>query len=298
MLRGKCPTAGETLLTQWADILGTVLSFDDLVVIKGAGDLATGVAYRLRRAGFPVVMTEIAQPTVVRRTVSFAQAVFHGAAEVEGMRARLVATPDEALTRARDSEVAVIVDPSATIIQALQPSIVVDAIVAKRNTGTSIDDAPAVIALGPGFRADIDVHAVIETNRGHRLGRVIWNGEAEPDTGIPGLVDGHGADRVLRAPASGTFVGIREIGDRVSQGDVVGYVEGRPVVVPFDGCLRGLIHTDVRVHRAMKIGDVDPRATVDHCFTISDKALAIGGGVLEAAMYLLSRASLLAGIRA
>lgn len=275
-----------------------MLSFDDLVVIKGAGDLATGVAYRLRRAGFPVVMTEIAQPTVVRRTVSFAQAVFDGTTEVEGMRACLVATTEEALAHARRHEVAVIVDPQASVIQALQPSIVVDAIVAKRNTGTHIDDAPAVIALGPGFRADRDAHAVIETNRGHRLGRVIWNGEAEPDTGIPGLVDGHGADRVLRAPASGTFLGIRDIGDHVAKDDVVGYVETRPVVAPFDGCLRGLIHSDVHVHRAMKIGDVDPRATVEHCFTISDKALAIGGGVLEAAMYLLSRASLFAGIRA
>lgn len=275
-----------------------MLSFDDLVVIKGAGDLATGVAYRLRRAGFPVVMTEIAQPTVVRRTVSFAQAVFDGTAEVEGMRACLVATTEEALALARRHEVAVIVDPQASVIQALQPSIVVDAIVAKRNTGTHIDDAPAVIALGPGFHADRDAHAVIETNRGHRLGRVIWNGEAEPDTGIPGLVDGHGADRVLRAPASGTFLGIRDIGDHVAKDDVVGYVETRPVVAPFDGCLRGLIHSDVHVHRAMKIGDVDPRATVEHCFTISDKALAIGGGVLEAAMYLLSRASLFAGIRA
>ena len=275
-----------------------MLSFDDLVVIKGAGDLATGVAYRLRRAGFPVVMTEIAQPTVVRRTVSFAQAVFDGTAEVEGMRATLVATTEEARALARRPENAVIVDPQASVIQALQPSIVVDAIVAKRNTGTHIDDAPAVIALGPGFRADRDAHAVIETNRGHRLGRVIWNGEAEPDTGIPGLVDGHGADRVLRAPASGTFLGIRDIGDHVAKDDVVGYVETRPVVAPFDGCLRGLIHSDVHVHRAMKIGDVDPRATVEHCFTISDKALAIGGGVLEAAMYLLSRASLFAGIRA
>lgn len=279
-------------------MLGDVLSFDDLVVIKGAGDLATGVAYRLRRAGFAVVMTEIRQPTVVRRTVSFAQAVFDGAAAVEGMRARLVCTPEEALALARHREVAVIVDPQATVIRALQPSIVVDAIVAKRNTGTRIDDAPAVIALGPGFRADVDAHAVIETNRGHRLGRVIWSGEAEADTGVPGLVDGHGADRVLRAPASGTFVAMREIGEHVSPGDVVGSVDGRPVIVPFDGCLRGLIHGDVHVHRAMKIGDVDPRATLEHCFTISDKALAIGGGVLEAAMYLLSRASLLAGIRA
>jgi xanthine dehydrogenase accessory factor len=259
------------------------------VVVKGAGDLATGVAYRLHQCGFTVVMTEIPQPTVVRRSVSFAQAVFDGTSVVEGVRARLASTPEEALAHARLREIAVIVDPRALVVRRLRPAIVVDAIIAKRNTGTVIGDAPIVIGLGPGFRAGRDVHAVVETNRGHRLGRVILDGEAEPDTGVPAPVDGHAADRVLRAPADGTFIGIREIGEHVGADDVVGFVGSLPVSSPFAGCLRGLIQSGIGVRKGMKIGDVDPRATREHCFTISDKALAIGGGVLEAALSLLER---------
>lgn len=234
-------------------------------------------------------MTEIAEPTVVRRTVSFAQAVFDGATVVEGVRARLVTTPGEALAVAQAREIAVIVDPAARVVSSLRPTVVVDAIVAKRNSGTRLADAPVVIGLGPGFRAEVDVHAVIETNRGHRLGRVILAGEAEADTGVPAPVGGHGAERVLRAPADGPFIGVRGIGDPVKAGEVLGHVAGVSLDCPFDGCLRGLIQTGVAVHEGMKVGDVDPRATREHCFTISDKALAIGGGVLEAMLYLLER---------
>lgn len=263
--------------------------FEELVVVKGAGDLASGVAYRLHQSGFTVVMTEIDQPTVVRRSVSFAQAVFDGTTVVEGVHALLVASPAEALAVANARDVAVLVDPHAQVVTQLRPAVLVDAIIAKRNTGTRIDDAPVVIGLGPGFRADVDVHAVIETNRGHRLGRVILDGEAEYDTGIPAPVGGHGAERVLRAPADGVFIGAAEIGDHVTSEEVLGYVAGEPVRSPFEGCLRGLIQTGLPVLKGMKIGDVDPRATREHCFTISDKALAIGGGVLEAMLYLLER---------
>jgi xanthine dehydrogenase accessory factor len=263
-----------------------------LVVVKGAGDLATGVAYRLHRAGFKIVMTELPRPTVVRRTVSFAQAVFDGSTMVEGVRARLSADGHEALAVADDGDIAVIVDPRASVVHEVRPPVLVDAIVAKRNTGTRIEDAPVVIGLGPGFRADVDVHAVIETNRGHRLGRVILEGEAAPDTGVPAPVDGRGAERVLRAPASGVFMGLAAIGARVREGEVLGYVGRLPVRCPFDGCLRGLIETGLPVVADMKIGDVDPRAAPQHCFTISDKALAIGGGVLEAVFYLVSRRTL------
>ncbi len=265
---------------------------DNLVMIKGAGDLASGVAYRLVRCGFRVVMTELAQPTVVRRTVAFAQAVFDGHTVVEGVCGRLAGSASEALAVARAREVAVLIDPDGDAVAVLRPSIVVDAIVAKRNTGTRRDDAPVVIGLGPGFRAGVDVHAAIETNRGHRLGRVILNGEAEPDTGVPASVDGRGAERVLRAPAGGVFSGVRLIGDRVAAGEVLGYVADEPLLCPFDGCLRGLLQTGIGVHVGMKVGDVDPRATREHCFTVSDKALAIGGGVLEAALYLLDRRAL------
>lgn len=262
--------------------------FNHLVLIKGAGDLASGVAYRLFRVGFPLVMTELPQPTVVRRAVAFAQAVYDGQTCVEGIPARLAACPDEALALARDGRIAVLVDPEARAVAALRPRVVVDAIMAKRNLGTRLTDAPLVIGLGPGFRAGVDVHAVIETNRGHWLGRVLLRGEAEPNTGVPAPVAGRGAERVLRAPADGLFVGLRAIGDTVAEGDVLGHVGGVAVVAPFDGCLRGLLQSGVPVHRGMKIGDVDPRATREHCFTISDKALAIGGGVLEAVLSFLA----------
>lgn len=265
-----------------------------LVVVKGAGDLASGVAYRLVRAGWSVVMTELPWPTVVRRTVSFAQAVFDGTTSVEALRGRRAADPREARSIAEHGEVAVLVDPSASSLSWLRPDVLVDAIMAKRNTGTRIDDAPAVIGLGPGFRAAVDVHAVVETNRGHRLGRVILRGEAEADTGVPAAVDGHGADRVLRAPADGVLRAVRDIGERVRAGDVLADVADAPLLCPFDGCLRGLVQSGTLVRGGMKVGDVDPRATRDHCFTISDKALAVGGGVLEAALYLLDRSSLTA----
>ncbi|HET8569832.1 MAG TPA: selenium-dependent molybdenum cofactor biosynthesis protein YqeB [Candidatus Limnocylindria bacterium] len=268
-----------------------------MIVVKGAGDLASGVAYRLFRAGFRPVMTEVPAPTVVRRSVAFAQAVFDGTAVVEGVRSRLVDDGRGALAAVIRGEIPVIVDPDARRARALAPDVLIDAVVAKRNTGTRRGDAQVLIALGPGFRAPADVDAVIETNRGHRLGRVILDGEAEPDTGVPAPVGGYGAERVLRAPVDGVFTGLAAIGDPVRRGEVVGTVAGEPVCSAFDGCLRGLIHDGVRVHAGMKVGDVDPRATREHCFTISDKALAIGGGVLEAVLYLLPAGGVTAGSR-
>ncbi len=258
-----------------------------LVVVKGAGDLATGVACRLVRSGFPVVMTEIPSPTVVRRSVAFAQAVFDGETEVEGIRGILAATAADAAAVAHSGRVAVLVDPGAACVAELRPAVLVDAIMAKRNLGTRPGDAAIVIALGPGFRAGRDAHAVIETNRGHNLGRVLLEGEAEPDTGVPAPVGGRGAERVLRAPADGPFRAASAIGDFIAEGQVLGQVEGQSLYAPFDGYLRGLIQSGVEVRAGMKIGDVDPRAAREHCFTVSDKALAIGGGVLEAALCFL-----------
>lgn len=262
-----------------------------LVVVKGAGDLASGVIHRLHRAGMRVVATELSQPLVIRRAVAFASAVYEGIWEVEGIVARRVAdarATDRALAA---GEVPVWVDPQARIVQWLHPDTVVDAIMAKRNTGTTIADAPVVVALGPGFTAGVDCHAVIDTKRGHNLGRVIFHGQAQPDTGIPGKVEGETARRVLRAPADGLFVGQRKIGDLVQAGEAVAKVSGQPVVAPFDGVLRGLLHDGLMVRAGHKVGDVDPRTVVEHCFTISDKARAIGGSASEAILYLLRSCS-------
>ncbi|MFZ5916124.1 MAG: selenium-dependent molybdenum cofactor biosynthesis protein YqeB [Chloroflexota bacterium] len=259
------------------------------VVVKGGGDLATGVVHRLRRAGMQVVITELPQPLVIRRAVAFASAVYEGAWEVEGLLARRVETA-EAMTRALEAaEVPVWVDPQARIVNWLRPEAVVDAIVAKRNTGTTLTDAPAVVALGPGFQAGVDCHAVIETKRGHDLGRVVFRGAVEADTGVPGPVGGETVRRLCRAPAAGCFSGLAAIGQRVLAGEAVAEVAGQPVVAHIDGVLRGLLHDGLTVPAGLKVGDVDPRGVVAHCFTISDKARAVGGGVLEAILYLLGR---------
>lgn len=265
-----------------------------LILIRGAGDLATGVAARLWRAGFAIVMTELSAPLLVRRAVALGEAIRAGQARVEDLVAYRAATLEEASDLLVAGVIPALVDPAGESIGALAPAVVVDARMAKRNLGTSRTDAGLVIGLGPGFTAGRDVHAVVETNRGHNLGRVLWNGSAEPDTGTPGLVAGKGAERVLRAPVAGRVRGNYQIGDVVEEGSVVAVVaadEQRPVEIlaPFRGVLRGLIADGTTVPAGLKIGDLDPRATREHCFTISDKALAIGGGVLEAVLVWLNR---------
>jgi xanthine dehydrogenase accessory factor len=258
-----------------------------LALIKGAGDLATGVALRLRRSGFAVVMSELAEPTVVRRAVAFAEAVYDGRTAVEGVEAFRVEGAGQIWPALQRGVVPVIVDPEAVVRLDLQPDLFVDAVVAKRNTGTRIDDAPAVVALGPGFSAGSDAHAVIETQRGHTLGRVIWEGEALADTGVPGTVGGYGGERVLRSPVAGVFRSARDIGDHVDRDAVVGEVGDVPVCSQLDGVLHGLLRSGLEVTAGFKLGDVDPRGDREQCFMVSDKALAIAGGVLEAACCLL-----------
>ena len=257
---------------------------DRIVVIKGAGEMATGVAHRLTRSGFRVCLTEIAQPLAVRRAVSFCEAVFEGQVKVEGLLAQRVAGKEEISRAWEEGRVPVVVDPECAIRRVLQPDVLVDAILAKRNTGTRITDAPLVIGLGPGFRAPENVHLVIETNRGHRLGKVIEEGEAEPDTGIPGEIAGLTWERVLKAPAGGRFEGKKRIGDRVEKGEVVAEVEGVPLDSKVAGVLRGILRDGLRVQEQMKVGDIDPRSIREYCFAISEKARAIGGGVLEAVL--------------
>ena len=259
------------------------------IVIRGAGDLATGVAARLWRSGFPVVMTEIAQPLTVRRTVSFSDAVYDGETTVEGIRARRVEDKAEILKALDERVIPVRVDPEATIIHDIEPFAVIDAIMAKKNIGTHREDSPLVIGLGPGFIAGRDVHAVVETKRGHTLGRVIWEGSAIPNTGIPGEVRGFGAKRVIRAPGPGAFKGFLSIGKHVEKGDLVAYAGDAPVLAPISGMLRGLLHDGVIVDTGLKSGDVDPRDVSESCWLISDKALAIGGGVLEAVLTAICR---------
>ncbi len=261
---------------------------EQITVIKGAGDLASGVAYRLYKCGLNIIMTEISRPMVVRRTVSFAEAVYEGKTNVEDIEARLAESVGHARGLLKDSVIPVLVDPEANVVRQLQPEIVVDARMAKRNLNTTINEAPLVIGLGPGFTAGRDVHAVIETCRGHRLGRVIYNGSAIPDTGAPGAVDGYTLERLLRAPASGKMLPHRIIGDQVQKGDVVASVENIPVRAEITGVIRGMLKEGIQVSRGTKIGDIDPRPDAEYD-TISDKALAVAGGVLEAVFHHLAK---------
>lgn len=260
-----------------------------LVLLRGGGDLATGIAYRLHKAGFPIIVLELPRPLVVRRRVALATAVPEGEITIEDLRGIRVDNVDEALKLASTGAIPVLIAPNlldtlvnSSLVTRHSSLILIDARMAKRNIDTRIDQAPLVIALGPGFTAGIDCHAVIETNRGHRLGRVIWQGTAEPNTGTPGLVAGKGRERVLRAPVPGTASWRVEIGDRVREGERLGDVAGQSVAAPFDGVVRGLIAPGTVVPIGLKIGDIDPRDDPSAAFTISDKALAIGGGVLEA----------------
>ena len=252
------------------------------VLIRGAGDLASGIALRLHRAGLDVVMTDLEKPTAIRRTVCFSQALVLGAATVEDVTARAAASAAQAEEILAAGEIPVLADPACTCREALRPDALVDAILAKRNLGMRIGDAPVVIGVGPGFCAGKDCHAVIETMRGHTLGRVIRSGEPIPNTNIPGLIGGFTGERVLRAPDDGIFHQLADIGARVQAGDVVGEVNGKPMACTISGVIRGMLADGTPVFKGMKSGDVDPRGEISYCQTASDKAIAIGGGVLQA----------------
>lgn len=267
-----------------------------LVVVRGGGDLATGVVWRLSRAGFPVLVTELAAPLTVRRTVAVSTAVTEGSATIEGMEARRADTAHAAVALAHAGVVGVVVSPG---LPAVDAPVVVDARLAKRNLDTTVADAPLVVALGPGFTAGLDCHAVVETMRGHHLGRVLTQGSAAPNTGTPGIVAGRGAERVLRSPIDGSVDWVVAIGDRVEAGQHLGTVADAgsgtdtsvALTAPFEGVVRGLIHPGVAVRAGLKIGDVDPRCDAAACHEISDKALAVGGGVLEAVMHWCTSSS-------
>lgn len=254
-----------------------------VIAVKGAGEMATGIACRLFNANFKrIFMMDIENPMAVRRRVSFCEAVHDGTALVEGIEAKKVQTPDQIRTAWDNNTIPVLVDPSWKTVNILTPHIMVDAVVAKRNLGTTITEAPLVIGLGPGFTAGENVHMAIETNRGHNLGRVMVDGSPEPNTGIPGTIAGIAGERVLRAPCAGVFTSHLDIGALVQKGDVVGHVDKEPVLTIIDGVVRGLIRPRTRVTKGLKIGDVDPRGKMEYCTTISEKARALGGSVLEA----------------
>lgn len=260
-----------------------------LVLIRGAGDLASGIALRLHHAHLSVVMTDLLQPTAIRRTVCFSQAIVYGSMTVEDVTARFCAAPENAAAILAAGEIPVLADPEAKCRTALHPDIVVDAILAKKNLGTRITDAPCVIGVGPGFTAGEDCHAAVETMRGHTLGRALYHGSPLPNTNIPGLIGGFAGERVLRAPCDGIFTAVHRIGDTVEEGETIGFVEGQPMKCTISGVLRGVLDDGVPVKKGMKSGDVDPRCKPEYCTTISDKALAVGGGVVEAVLYLSAK---------
>jgi xanthine dehydrogenase accessory factor len=253
-----------------------------VILIRGAGDLATGVAARLHRVGFNLILTEVPQPRAVRRLVAFAEAVYAGEVQVEDLHGCLVENAQGAIKAFASGKVPILADPEASIREEFDLIAMVDARMRKRPPEMGMEAAPLVIGLGPGFTAGVDCHAVIETNRGHHMGRVFWEGSAEPDTGIPEPVSGYDVDRVLRAPGDGTLEGGIALGSLVRTGDVLARVNGLPLLAPFDGALRGLIHDSLQVKEEEKVGDLDPRGDPIYCYQISDKSLAVGGGVLEA----------------
>jgi len=264
---------------------GTEIPLSPYIVVKSAGEMASAIAWRLYMANMRrICMLDLDNPLCVRRQVSFCTALESGAAVVEGVRAVAARDRDEIEAAWRAQTIAVVRISDWDRIEGVAPDVVIDAILAKRNLGTRKDEANLVIALGPGFTAGADCDLVIETNRGHDLGRIIASGCAAPNTGIPGDIAGHTDERVLRAPAAGTFKSQRAIGDTVHRNDIVGQVAGHPVTAGLDGMLRGLIRPGTTVTAGLKLGDIDPRGKREHCRTISDKARAIAGAALEGVM--------------
>jgi xanthine dehydrogenase accessory factor len=256
-----------------------------IVLIKGGGEVASGIAHRLHHSHFRVCLTEIANPLTVSRGTAFSEAVFDGVKTIEGVTAQLVsASPEEIYQVWQQGNIPIIIDPEASIVGKIKPDVLIDAIMAKRNTGTRITDAPLVIGMGAGFYAGRDVHIVVETNHSNNLGRVILEGEAEKNTGTPVAIGGLTRERVIWAPQAGTFTTDKEIGDSVVAGEVVGRVGDLPLEAPISGILRGLMKGGVRVSEGAKLIEVDPVNDRAVCYVIRDKMRAIGGGVLEAIM--------------
>lgn len=261
-------------------------AIERLILIRGGGDLASGVALRLWRCGLPVLITELEEPLVVRRLVSFAEAVYEGQASVEGVVSQRIRQPEQARAVLAAGQIPILVDPELRCLTVLRPTALVDGRMTKQSPQPAYPADLFMIGLGPGFTAGENCQAVIETQRGHQMGRVIWRGAALPDTGIPegldGGLSGVKVNRILRSPADGALHAAATIGEHLEAGQPVGEVAGQAILAPIAGVLRGIIRQGVHVWRGLKIGDIDPRDDPASCFLVSDKALAVGGGVLEA----------------
>ncbi len=266
--------------------------YRDIVLIRSGGDISSGIIERLHKCGFKVVVLETGNPSSIRREVCFGEAVYRKRMTIDGLTSVLVDNIEEMEETLERREIPVLIDEEGKYINILKPFVLIDAILAKRNLGTHIDMAPITIGIGPGFFAGKDVHAVIETKRGHHLGKVIYNGEAIKNSGIPGNIGGFTKERVLHSEWEGNIRNISKIGDTVKKGQIIALINGNKVLATIDGLLRGIIKDGYFVTKGFKIADIDPRMDeYKNCFTISDKARSIGGGALEAILTLKNKIS-------
>lgn len=263
---------------------------NETVIVRGGGDIASGTIQKLFRSGFKVLILEVKKPTSIRRSICFSEAVYDGYAIVEGIKAVLTSDLNEIKKAWEDGFIPVVVDNEGSFIQSLKPIAVVDAILAKKNLGTNKKMAPITVALGPGFEAGKDVDVVIETMRGHNLGSLIFEGSAMANTGVPGEIGGFSKERVIYSPFAGKMKNVRKIGDLVEAGEIIAYVDQVEVKASISGVLRGIMREGNTVAKGLKIADIDPRGSEkNNCFTISDKARSIGGGVLEAILFMKNK---------
>jgi xanthine dehydrogenase accessory factor len=259
----------------------------NLILVRGGGDIATGSIQKLMHAGYPLIVLEAERPSAIRRYVALSEAVYEGEWQVEDMTGVRIDNFSDADKVIASGKIPVLADPHLRILGEIRPFALIDAILAKRNMGTTRDMAGITVGLGPGFTAGLDVDAVVETMRGHDLGRLLFQGSALPDTGVPGLIEGYGKERVVHAPAAGLFESVRKIGDTVEKGEIIAKLGDVPVTAGIGGVIRGMIRDGYPAAKGLKIADIDPRLSqAANCYTISDKARCIGGSVLEAVLML------------
>lgn len=263
---------------------------DKIIIVRGGGDIASGTINRLHNMGFRVLVLEISKPNFIRRKVCYGEAVYEGEFSLEGTVSKLACSLEEIHSIWEEKKIPVYIDPEMKILEKLSPDVIIDGILAKKNLGMSKELAPVTIGLGPGFEAGKNVHAVIETNRGHNLGRIIYEGKAAENTGIPGIIQGYGKERVIYASAEGILKTVHDIGDVVQKDEIIAYIGTEPVKASLTGLIRGMIREGSFVKKGLKISDIDPREDqLENCYTISDKARTISGGAVEAVFFLLNK---------